>query len=474
MIVTKIELLNIIIENLSLREAEKERVGVGAGSGGGGSSGDSTSASSSEESSSASSPATGEVGTVKGSKKISSLAPDAQPKFNEFIQKANAAGYTIIITSARRVPSHQWNLRYKGGGITPAKPCRSDHQYGYALDINASYTDSNGKKKSIRSKSSDAAWKPIVDIAKSVGLRWQGAKDRVHFYMKSVPGAVKDQCKQYYEEEGGKPLAKLGSKFMKGLEQNPQKNTSIKKILNLPNIEMFAENYEQKIKVTREELELIINESLRLSEAEKERVGVGAGAGGTIRSAISAMFGKKDKEASAGATGIGVESTKTMGSLDPAFRTKVEAVFSDLKAQGFDPGLGSAWRSPEDQIKKFKTGKSKVKIGTHSNIEPSTKKPAAWAADIVQKGVGWASTVQAFDFFVALGNAAHKHGLVWGGDWSPKKKKIEGKEYTIGWDPAHVEWEPASSAQVKANLKKAGIDVDALAMAESIDYYNLK
>jgi hypothetical protein len=395
----------------------------------------------------AGSPDAGSVGQVKGSKKIESLAPNAQPKFREFIKKANAAGYTIKITSARRVPSHQWNLKYKGGGITPASPCRSDHQYGYALDINASYKK-DGKTKNIMSKSSDAQWKPIVDIAKSVGLKWQGAKDRVHFYLKGVPGSTKDQCKDFYVSNLGSLNRGTGSKAMKALEQDPTKNAAIKKILDLPNIEIFAED-----KVKDDILNMII---------ERKQ---GAGFLGKV---VNKLTGGGKEKRKGGPTGIGHESVKTMDSLAPEFRSKVAAVFSELKGKGLNPGLGSGWRSPEDQIKKFKTGKSKVKIGTHSNVDPASKKPASWAADVVQKGVGWASTTEAFDFFVALGEAAHNQGLVWGGDWSPKKKKIQGKEYTIGWDPAHIEWEPASNAQVKSNLKKVGVDVDALAIAESV------
>ena len=227
MIITRKELEYIINESLSLSEAEKLRTGVGPAKadGGGGSS------SSSSDDSSTSSPAAGEVGEIKGVKKVSTLSAEAQPVFNDFIKKANAAGYTIVITSARRLPSHQWNLKFKGGGITPASPCRSDHQYGYALDINATYSDSAGKKKRIGSKSSDAAWKPIVDIAKSVGLRWQGAKDRVHFYMKSVPNTTKDQCKDFYTQKlGTSKMSQWGSKSMNKLENDPE----IVAILDLP------------------------------------------------------------------------------------------------------------------------------------------------------------------------------------------------------------------------------------------------
>jgi len=188
-------------------------------------------------------PAEGEIGTIIGSKDTKSLAPDAQPVFNEFISKANAAGYNIKITSARRVPSHQWQLKYvTPSALTPAKPCRSDHQYGYALDINASYTDDNGKKKRLFSKSSDREWKPLVDIANSVGLRWQGSADRVHFSLGSISNDTKAKCTKFYTDNigsigsGGK-----GTQAMKDLEQGP-KNAAIRDILKIPDMAMFAES----------------------------------------------------------------------------------------------------------------------------------------------------------------------------------------------------------------------------------------
>jgi|TARA_R110002020_G_scaffold138910_1_gene309465 hypothetical protein len=203
--------------------------------------------------------------------------------------------------------------------------------------------------------------------------------------------------------------------------------------------------------------ELIIQEKLE-DDAGKE----------FSTSATSDSRGEKGGKTKSDAGGLGIASTKEKSSLAPEFRTKVDAVFADLESQGLKPAMGSAWRSPEDQIEKYKQGKSKVKIGTHSNVDPIEKKPESWAADVVQSGVGWASTKEAYDFFVALGKAAHNQGLVWGGDWSPKTKTIDGKEYTIGWDPAHIEYEPASTAKVKSNLAKAGVDVDALALAETI------
>jgi len=183
-----------------------------------------------------------EVGDVIGSNKIESLSPSAQGVFRKFISAANDEGYTIKITSARRVPSHQWKLKYTdSGALTPAEPCRSDHQYGYALDINASIEDS-GETKEINSESPDSDWQPIVDIAKEQGLKWQGSNDRVHFYMsKTLP---KDECEGFYTE-----LLDTDDKEdwdperMIELEQDGTKNTAgktIADILDIEDISIFA------------------------------------------------------------------------------------------------------------------------------------------------------------------------------------------------------------------------------------------
>jgi hypothetical protein len=134
-------------------------------------------------------------------RKTNSLEPSAQTKFDKFLAAAESDGYRWEITSARRSVKHQWNL-YTGRitGATPAAPCDSDHQYGYALDLNF-------KKgaQHLKLASSDAEWEPIVRLAIAAGLRWQGSSDRVHFSdPKGKTGALKKKCRAiYYNETNG-------------------------------------------------------------------------------------------------------------------------------------------------------------------------------------------------------------------------------------------------------------------------------
>jgi hypothetical protein len=159
---------------------------------------------------------------------------------------------------------------------------------------------------------------------------------------------------------------------------------------------------------------------------------------------------------------LGLTSSKEMNSLDPKFKTKVEAVFAKLRSQGHNPGLGAAWRSEEDQLQKEKEGKSQVKVGKHSNVDPNTGARKSWAADVVERSAGWGGSgdtpqkLKAFNFFEALGAAAAEvGGLVWGGTWSPKEKTYQEKTFNIGWDPAHIELAGTSNSMVAANLASA-------------------
>lgn len=128
------------------------------------------------------------------------IDPGAMRMFTAFWNELKDKGYEPFVTSGHRMPSHQRDLYDSGTGHQTAQPCRSDHQYGFALDINVNLPpDEDGNVASARAASSNNTWEPIVDIAHDKGLAWQGRKDRVHFY---VPGRVtsrmKKDCKDFF------------------------------------------------------------------------------------------------------------------------------------------------------------------------------------------------------------------------------------------------------------------------------------
>ena len=143
-----------------------------------------------------------------------------------------------------------------------------------------------------------------------------------------------------------------------------------------------------------------------------------------------------------------------LASLDPRFRPHVEAIMTALRAEGWQPTIVYAWRSPETQARLKAAGRSKVSFSFHNAIDPATLKPAAQAADVVDKRYGWGTVVRdgseavddekiakAAAFFKRMGALALARGIHWGG--SPASgfsvRGLWGSRFGLGWDPAHLQ-----------------------------------
>ena len=103
-----------------------------------------------------------------------------QPYVRSFINQAQAQGWSITITSGYR----SWSNQYDLNAINPknAKPGYSYHNYGMAIDINAT----KGSTTLVKGSSKEA-WirSGLIGIANRVGLYWGGNfkdyHDPVHF-----------------------------------------------------------------------------------------------------------------------------------------------------------------------------------------------------------------------------------------------------------------------------------------------------
>ena len=144
-----------------------------------------------------------------------SLHPSAQQKFRSFFNALNQAGISVQVNSTHRYPSHQFKLRYVDETDPTAEPCRSDHQYGYAADINVKYwkvnpNDPDAAPVVVRGTkrgpgSTEEIWAPVVAIARELGILWGGDwdgayYDPIHFYTRSVSDSQKRECEEFYEE----------------------------------------------------------------------------------------------------------------------------------------------------------------------------------------------------------------------------------------------------------------------------------
>ena len=106
--------------------------------------------------------------------------PLAAKKFRAFFAELTDKGYTdISITSGIRSVQKQIEL-----GITAdvaATPGKSDHQYGYAIDINVTHP-SKGRLK----MNSTDGWEDVEKIANNHDIAWEGSDDAVHFKIKGI------------------------------------------------------------------------------------------------------------------------------------------------------------------------------------------------------------------------------------------------------------------------------------------------
>jgi len=158
-------------------------------------------------------------------KSFSALDASVLSDFEAFFAALEAANYKPVITSVRRSVKHQWCLHFPGRCFdpdistpynpvvkTPDPPCNSKHQYGFAIDMNATSPSGQG----INSKSIDALWAPIVKIAKKHNLIWAGAPDRVHFSHKTGKSAIvklKQKCRGFFYDTYGSDFKSWPSSF---------------------------------------------------------------------------------------------------------------------------------------------------------------------------------------------------------------------------------------------------------------------
>ncbi len=139
---------------------------------------------------------------------------------------------------------------------------------------------------------------------------------------------------------------------------------------------------------------------------------------------------------------------KRLQLINPKLRLKVAAVLSDLESHADCPYIDSGvWRSPAEQMAKYRAGVSKVKWSFH-NANDRRGQPDALAADITDARFGWDSPLS---FWLRLAASAQAHGMesgiFWGltsGQRAAITAAIAARNWTpgnisTGWDPAHIQ-----------------------------------
>ena len=135
-----------------------------------------------------------------------------------------------------------------------------------------------------------------------------------------------------------------------------------------------------------------------------------------------------------------------LAELYAPFAAQIKKVISDLEATGIRPRIQEAFRSPEDQLKAFNTGASKLKFGFH-NIEATDGKSQSLAVDLLDDDHPVTPPTR---YLLQVAKVARQRGLetgiLWGlpaslqaGVNSAIAASDFGAKLKVGWDPTHIQ-----------------------------------
>jgi len=132
--------------------------------------------------------------------------------------------------------------------------------------------------------------------------------------------------------------------------------------------------------------------------------------------------------------------------LFPTVAERIGKVIEDLEAAGVRPRIQEAYRSPEDQLKAFNAGFSKLKFGFH-NVTGAGGTRESLAVDMLDDDQPLNPSA---GYLLRLATVAQKHGLATGILWvlpanlqQAVKTAIRSGDFTgqvkVGWDPTHIQ-----------------------------------
>ena len=139
-------------------------------------------------------------------------------------------------------------------------------------------------------------------------------------------------------------------------------------------------------------------------------------------------------------------NAQRMIELFPTYAARLKRVIKRLEDAGLRPRIQDAWRSPEDQLKAYNSGNSKLKYGYH-NVTGANGRKEALAVDLLDDDF---PTNSRKSYLLQLAAAAAAEGLNTGIRWGVPDNLIGAIDQAIaaknwkanvhiGWDPTHTE-----------------------------------
>lgn len=137
-----------------------------------------------------------------------------------------------------------------------------------------------------------------------------------------------------------------------------------------------------------------------------------------------------------------------LSECEPGFAADVGHVLRGLELLGLRPWIRESWRSPQDQDRAFRSGRSEIRLGFH-NVTGRNGEHRSFAVDIVE---GIDQTTTKPGYAVALARLAGSHrlktGVLWGlmdferpaVERAIQNPRLPVDRYLkLGWDPCHLE-----------------------------------
>lgn len=146
-------------------------------------------------------------------------------------------------------------------------------------------------------------------------------------------------------------------------------------------------------------------------------------------------------------------STNSADALNPGFRTRLDAMFRQLRSEGFSPTIRESWRDQERQNYYLSKGWSTVSYSYHM-VTDSHGNPDALAADVYDAKA--LTDDGAAQFYFRLRKLAPSFGFESGGAYKPTSArwaKYSDDLGPLGWDPVHLEPANFSIASAKAGKR---------------------
>lgn len=139
------------------------------------------------------------------SRNLSDLDPRLEPLARQFLERAQAAGLSVVVTQTRRTMEEQAALYAQGRTrpgkvVTNAKPGQSAHNAGLAFDV--AFLAPGGLV------TWEGPWERLGEIGRSLGLEWGGDwpnfSDRPHFQFPN--------WREHIPKEPARPTLRRGSR----------------------------------------------------------------------------------------------------------------------------------------------------------------------------------------------------------------------------------------------------------------------